>query len=256
LQDEVPPFWFLVLYVNKGVNFSLEYLLTIKNLFFYEDHIKLLERIQNTSHFSCFIGCRHFFIRPLAHDSYIFNFLATFLLAANLVLGVYTVKTSRIIKNASLLLAIIVVSIEILNLNWVYFPIKIFGLLSWIGFVGCLLYVFLIKIFENHSYFVHRIQGGIACYLLIGILFSFVHSLIFNLDNSAYSFPSNFSSEGLLAYRFIYFSFTTLTTVGFGDISPTQPFPQSITALEAINGTLFPTVLIGYLISDATSRKM
>jgi hypothetical protein len=97
---------------------------------------------------------------------------------------------------------------------------------------------------------------AIACYLLIGILFSFVHLFIFSLDNTAYSFPSNFSSAGLLTYRFTYFSFTTLSTIGFGDISPTQPFSQSISVLEAIIGVLFPTVLIGYLISDATSRKM
>jgi hypothetical protein len=46
-----------------------------------------------------------------------------------------------------------------------------------------------------------------------------------------------------------------LCTVGFGDISPKIPISQSASIFEAIVGVLYPTVLIGYLISDFSTKR-
>jgi uncharacterized membrane protein len=72
---------------------------------------------------------------------------------------------------------------------------------------------------------------------------------------SPFSFNDSFSGSEMIFYDFIYYSYVNLCTVGFGDITPVVPISQSISILEAIIGVLFPTVLIGYLISDATSKK-
>jgi voltage-gated potassium channel Kch len=55
--------------------------------------------------------------------------------------------------------------------------------------------------------------------------------------------------EGTLASRLVYFSFVTLTTVGYGDMLAVHPAARSLAMLEALTGQLFPAVLIARLVS-------
>lgn len=54
---------------------------------------------------------------------------------------------------------------------------------------------------------------------------------------------------------FLYFSFTTLTTTGFGDIIPSGHFTRGLVVLEQIIGVLYPVVLIGRLVSLGITRE-
>jgi len=51
---------------------------------------------------------------------------------------------------------------------------------------------------------------------------------------------------------FIYFSFVTLTTVGYGDVTPVHPVARSLAVAEALTGQLYPAILIGRLVTLAT----
>ncbi len=77
------------------------------------------------------------------------------------------------------------------------------------------------------------IHGAIVVYLLIGFIWSFIYSLIECLH------PGSFTHMGehlIFWHRpFVYFSFVTLTTLGFGDITPATPLTQSLVILEAIS---------------------
>jgi voltage-gated potassium channel Kch len=53
----------------------------------------------------------------------------------------------------------------------------------------------------------------------------------------------------------MWMSFTTLTTVGYGDVVPVLPFARSLAALEALTGVLFPSVLIGFLLADFSRSR-
>ena len=196
-----------------------------------------------------------FLILPYSHNRPFIQVLVSLFLAANLVLGVYSIKTNTTVRYLAIFLAIVVSTLEILNVNIEMPSLIIFALVCWILIIGILLYVFIIKVFETNSDSVHRIQGGIASYLLIGLLFAFVFYLLYILSPNSFTFNDNFSSSEMLFYDFIYYSYVTLCTVGFGDITPVEPISQSASIFEAIIGVLFPTVLIGYLIADATSKK-
>jgi hypothetical protein len=58
-----------------------------------------------------------------------------------------------------------------------------------------------------------------------------------------------------LASKLIYFSFATLTTVGFGDVLPVHPYARSLAIAEAIVGQLFPAILIGALVAMAMQAR-
>ena len=55
---------------------------------------------------------------------------------------------------------------------------------------------------------------------------------------------------------FLYFSFTTLTTVGYGDISPASDITRMLTNLEAIVGQMYPAIIISILVSIYTNQRM
>jgi hypothetical protein len=49
--------------------------------------------------------------------------------------------------------------------------------------------------------------------------------------------------------RLLYYSFTTLTTLGYGDITPIHPYARSLAVLESLVGVIYPAVLIARLVS-------
>jgi hypothetical protein len=100
-----------------------------------------------------------------------------------------------------------------------------------------------------------RIQGGVCAYLLVGLAWASAFDLVEQLHPGSFHFgsvPSNFDE---LTSKLIYFSFATLTTVGFGDILPVNPFARSLAVAEALVGQLFPAMLIGALVAMAMQAR-
>jgi hypothetical protein len=109
-------------------------------------------------------------------------------------------------------------------------------LLSW---------VVLLRTFSDGPVTIHRIFGAIVVYLLISFIFALLY-------HSVYLLKGEISFKGLTSSdrkEFMYFSLTTLTTVGYGDISPALPFNRSLANLEALIGQLYPAILIARLVS-------
>ena len=97
----------------------------------------------------------------------------------------------------------------------------------------------------------HRILGAIAIYLNIAWAFAYVYRAIDTLVPGAFSggTGSPHVVDVLTLGRFVYFSFTTMTSTGFGDILPLHPFARSATNLEAVMGQLFPATLLARLVT-------
>lgn len=92
---------------------------------------------------------------------------------------------------------------------------------------------------------VHRILGAVAIYLNVAAAFGVAYRMIDALG------PGRFSAlhDGHTLADLVYFSFTTLTTTGFGDILPIDPFARSLSNLESVIGQLFPATLLARLIT-------
>lgn len=91
-----------------------------------------------------------------------------------------------------------------------------------------------------------RIEGAVAAYLLIGLIWANAYELV------ALSVPGAFAgtrAAGATLHDFLFFSFVTLTTVGYGDITPVVPVARSLANLEALIGQLYPAVLLARLVS-------
>jgi hypothetical protein len=95
---------------------------------------------------------------------------------------------------------------------------------------------------------IHAMSG----YLLLG----FSGSIIISLANRFVSNPYSVEiREAFGAYGEIYYSFVTLTTLGYGDIYPTHPFTQALAIFIAISGVFYMGFLVGALIGAFISEK-
>jgi hypothetical protein len=95
----------------------------------------------------------------------------------------------------------------------------------------------------------HRIIGAVLLYLNIGITFMALFSFVTLMVPNAFSGMGTLQDDLGVASKMIYFSFVTLTSVGYGDISPLHPFARSLANIEAIIGQLYPATLLARLVT-------
>ncbi len=100
----------------------------------------------------------------------------------------------------------------------------------------------------------NKIIGAIAIYLLLGLIWATLYLFLLELSPTAFNgiehihWAENFSTA-------TYFSYVTLTTLGYGDISPTEPLSQTLVYLEAMTGTFYMAVVIASLIGSLVGRR-
>lgn len=96
-----------------------------------------------------------------------------------------------------------------------------------------------------------RLFGAVVLYLLIGLLWAVAYAILDSMVPGAFTgVPEHDKS----AADWAYFSFVTLTTVGYGDITPVVRLARTLAILEALVGQLYPAVIIARLVSLQVSR--
>jgi hypothetical protein len=88
------------------------------------------------------------------------------------------------------------------------------------------------------------VLGALCTYVLLGLLFAFVYLAVNDLSGPFFSQPGPHRQP-----EFIYFSFVTLTTLGFGDLSPGVGVPQALTVIEALSGQSFVVTMVARLVT-------
>ncbi len=119
---------------------------------------------------------------------------------------------------------------------------------AWLLIALVIIWVVVRAVFEPGRITYHRIVGAMLLYLTIGVAFVALYTMI-----GAWV-PNAFNGLTVAVHRsipsdLVYFSFTTLTTVGYGDIVPVHPLARSLSNLEAIIGQLYPATLLARLVS-------
>jgi hypothetical protein len=105
------------------------------------------------------------------------------------------------------------------------------------------------RVFRAGNINVYRILGAIAGYLIIGMIFANAYLFISLLSPDAFRFAPGVKINEPPLPELVYFAFVTLTTVGYGDITPLHPFARSLVSMEALIGQLYPAILIARLVT-------
>jgi len=93
---------------------------------------------------------------------------------------------------------------------------------------------------------------SVNIYLLLGIIGASLASLISAIYADAYIFPAHISEPSTVS--FFYYSFITMTTVGYGDIIPRIPESQTLSYFLAITGQLYVAIIISFLVGKRLSQ--
>lgn len=157
-------------------------------------------------------------------------------------------KITRMVFGGGL---IIVISVHLVRFvfgaNWLLGWDMLLSLLIVIAYLGFILRY----VYKEGPVTRQRIEGAVAAYLLITIAFALGYTLISCLIPGAFRFPDKPPTIGdpRFGYIFHYFSISTITTVGYGDIIPAHPFSRTLATIEALVGQLYPAVLLARLVS-------
>ncbi len=133
--------------------------------------------------------------------------------------------------------------------------LKILDKLLWLGFAGYLILIVFRQIFNSKSINSQEIYGAISIYLLTGFVFSQIYELILVFRPDAIAFDTKNFIGGLQTGDMIYFSFVTLATVGYGDLTPADPISRAACVIESVIGIMYISIFIARFVSIHSSNS-
>ncbi|HEX6931526.1 MAG TPA: potassium channel family protein [Streptosporangiaceae bacterium] len=117
---------------------------------------------------------------------------------------------------------------------------------AWTGLLLLVIVVMILRqIFAAQMVTVQSIYGAISTYLIIGLMFSAFYSAIYYLNGEQFFANHQVGSTS----NFQYFSFTTLTTLGYGDFTAAGSGGRAVAMLEAMTGQIFLATLVAKLVA-------
>ena len=173
--------------------------------------------------------------------SFVFN-------STSILLCIYAIQESRKQFVIGIVAAIVVI---VINQSGVFKDsARISFFLSFILYIIFYFFVaarLLRMIFNTERVRIGVLYAAIIVYLLIGIVGGYLFMLI---ENAAPGSLRNLTIEQLSnPSEFFYFSFITLSTLGYGDISPVSPPAEALSMMLSISGPLYLTILVALLVS-------
>ena len=95
----------------------------------------------------------------------------------------------------------------------------------------------------------HReLVGAVSVYLLVGLGFANIYEIVFQVDPGSIAFGATALGAAPAFTDFLYFSFVTLATLGYGDVSPVSVVARTAAVTEALLGLLYVTILVGRMV--------
>jgi Ion channel len=109
----------------------------------------------------------------------------------------------------------------------------------------------LLRLLGEHGVTVQAVAGALTIYLAVGLVFAWIIGFITHVGSTLYFAQHTNGTEG----DRVYFSFTVLTTTGFGDFSAATPVGHALTVIEELTGQLYLVTVIGLLIGNFVGRR-
>lgn len=171
--------------------------------------------------------------------------------------GMFVAATFALSRNSALRSAALVTGAATFVLGlWNVFagtPATAFGIyVASILYHGVIIIVLSLYIFTARTVLMEILLAATSLYLVIGSLFAAIFALLVWFDPGAFSYGGD---TELTWQQLLYFSYVTLTSLGFGDILPVSFYAQAFTAFEAIVGVLYTVILLSRLVGMHSSSR-
>ncbi len=193
-----------------------------------------------------------FALRPFIVGVFRITYLMDIFFTVIFLSAVYAVSQKRVIFIVAIFISILtVVLLWLTRLT----DISSFGIAG--NIIGSLFFIFTVVMILDHLFKQEKvtsdmIMGAICVYFLIGLIWAFVFSTMEILQPGSFKMAQGPVSQP----AFTYYSYVTLTTLGYGDITPISAPARSLSLLEAMTGQLYLAVLVARLVGLHISQSM
>jgi len=204
-----------------------------------------------------------FVLYPLVEPRSAFRYLLDILSLVVLISGTFSVSD----RGRALFLCVVGLAVATLVLQVLLYvspsslllALRIASLMLFLVVVtGAVLY----RVLRRGRVTTHRIGGAIAVYLMLGLLWASAYSLVyihdpasFDLDSPAEAIDELGEIQTRATGRLVYFSFVTMTTLGYGDVTPKSYAAGNLAILQALTGQIYLAVILARIVSLLVTRS-
>lgn len=201
------------------------------------------------------LAVMHFVLIPLLGSYSFFRVLLNVFWMLFLAAGIFSLQTSE--RKAFWIsyipfLFIVFGWINVFSSNTV---VSIVDFALTVGTFVLVIILILIKVFEPGPVTKYKIIGSIVVYMILSNLWSVIYLFLFQEIEGSFAISRQSFKISSQQADFLYFSYITITSTGFGDIIPLHPLARSLVQAETVVGVLYPVILIGNLVSGAGVKK-
>ncbi len=198
-----------------------------------------------------------FVVNPFVQGGSVERYVFGILFTAVLIFGVFVIIHKP-------LLSICMIMLIVINLTsyWIssFWDLRGYGVIlersAAIIFFLVIIFSLLHHILSERNISLNTLYDAISVYLLVGLSWSFIYSLLDATQLNAFEFNDLVSvSQVAKEESFIYYSFVTLTTLGYGDITPLSMPAKTFAWLEAVVGQVYVTVLIAHFVGLHVAQR-
>lgn len=151
---------------------------------------------------------------------------------------------------------ILTVAVIGLSLHWasLFYPGGGVSIAKFIGgfvFLGMTAFLLLKSIFVEFQAKPDALLGAVCVYLLLGFMWALGYSALIYIEETPFYFPDIdlAADDHPHLSTFLYFSFVTMSTLGYGDILPTSDLSRTLAWLQSVTGQFYLAVLVAYLVN-------
>jgi hypothetical protein len=171
-----------------------------------------------------------------------------------LLVGIWSLKGGGRLYLAGMVFVVAGIVLSILVVNLDTLPLKYASILAMLGFLVVAIIHTLRQVVFGTELNANRLVGAVCVFLLLGLIWAFAYSLLELVAPDSFRGFSPGHGPGFDT-GWIYFSFVTLTTLGYGDITPVTATARTLAYMQAIAGQFYVAVLVAGLVSAYISHK-
>jgi hypothetical protein len=186
-------------------------------------------------------------IYPYLEDTVASRIVLGFLYSCVLIAAVYVVGRQRRAFALAVILALVSVGLQWSYLATAHIWLHRFTAVSYMVFLAFTITGILAYILRRGPITADKLHGALAAYIMLAFLWAFLYALIESLAAGSFTLEGAHITTNDAFFRLLYFSFTTLTTTGYGDIMPLTDKARSVALIQQLAGVFYVAVLIARL---------
>ena len=192
-------------------------------------------------------------LSPLFEEFFKVRIFGELFFTAIFIYAAYSFSRSKALAAAAVSLALPAIASFWLKPFFTGQWMEISGGLCGMAFIALIITAILRHIFLQQDVSADLIAGAIVAYLLMAVMWSLLYDVLEAAYPGSFKFPEGTTQpRGEMS---VYFSIVTITTVGYGDITPVTRVARAFANLEAVIGQLYLVILVSWLVGTYVSKK-